>query len=373
MNVGSQDHDSLLDKSKRYTCLKYCFAIIDTIYLLVLLLIFLVSGISKILARDISRFVSPNYLAVPGYLLVVYIAYWLLDFPFNFYRSFVVEHKFSLSNQKLSAWFLDQLKAGIISYIISLILLEVFYYILKHNPNTWWLSISLFWIFFSLILARLVPVIIIPLFFKYKKFSDNTLRQRIISLADKMKIKILDCFEIDFSKKTLKANAAFVGWGQTKRVILADTLKDKYSYDEIEVILAHEFAHYRLRHILKLILVNSIAITLSLFLIFKTSSYFLNIFSLSSISDIAALPVILIYFIIFGIIMQPFENYISRRLEKNADTLALKITGLKEAFISLMEKLSNQNLADRNPHPIIKLFFFDHPPIDERIRMAKSK
>jgi STE24 endopeptidase len=78
------------------------------------------------------------------------------------------------------------------------------------------------------------------------------------------------------------------------------------------------------------------------------------------------------YLVVFGIITQPFQNCISRRLEKNADKMALSVTGLKEAFISMMEKLSAQNLADRNPHPIIKFFFFDHPPVDERINMAKS-
>lgn len=187
-----------------------------------------------------------------------------------------------------------------------------------------------------------------------------------------MQVKILDCFEIDFSKKTLKANAAFLGWGATRRVVLSDTLRDKYSYDEIEVILAHEFVHYKLKHLLKLILVNSFVIILSFYIIFRTSGYSLKLFGMSSLSDIAALPVMLIYFVLFGIIMQPFENFISRRLERNADMMALKITGLNEAFISMMDKLAKQNLADRNPHPLIKFFFFDHPPIDERIALARS-
>jgi STE24 endopeptidase len=185
-----------------------------------------------------------------------------------------------------------------------------------------------------------------------------------------MQIKILDVFEIDFSKKTTKANAAFVGMGRAKRVILADTLKDKYSHDEIEVILAHEFAHYKLKHLLKLIFVNSLATILVFYFIFKTSTYVLKLFGLASLLDIAALPVVFMYFVIFGIITQPFSNYISRNLERNADVLALKTTGLKEAFVSSMERLFTQNLADRNPHPIIKFFFFDHPPIGERIAIA---
>jgi len=258
-----------------------------------------------------------------------------------------------------------------LSYLIIFILLCAFYYILKIFPNYWWLAISIFWVIFSLILAKLTPIIIIPLFFKYKRLSDQMLKERIIKLADKMQIKILDVFEIDFSKKTLKANAAFVGVGQTRRVVLADTLKDKYSHDEIEVILAHEFGHYKLRHLLKLIALNSVAIILTFYLIYISHMFTLSLFGFSALSDIAAFPVIFIYFLLSGIIMQPFENYVSRRLEKNADRLALTSTGLKDAFISMMEKLAAQNLADRTPHPLIKFFFFDHPPVEERIAQAR--
>jgi len=358
------------DKARDYSRQKYTFAIIGIFYLLLLLWLFLALGLSKALAQGIAQLALPGFLNLPAYLLLVYIFYWCLDFPLVFYSSFKLERKFSLSNQKFSDWMLDQLKTGLITYIISLILLLAFYYILKNNPYSWWLIVSFFWIIFSVILSKLTPVVIIPLFFKYKKLNDEELRGRIMRLAEKMRVGILDVFEIDFSKKTLKANAAFVGIGSTRRVILADTLKDKYSRDEIEIILAHEFAHYRLRHLLKLILVNSLAIFISFYVIFNTSSYFLNIFELSSLSNIAALPLIMLYLAIFSLVMGPFENYISRRLEKNADLLALKETQNPQAFISMMDKLGNQNLADRKPHPAIKLFFFDHPPIDERIALA---
>jgi STE24 endopeptidase len=369
--MQEQEKVNILDKAKKYSSIKYTLAIIGYFYILVLLLLFQGLRLSQILANSLCKFISVNYLIIPAYLLIVYVLYYFLVFPLNFYGSFILEHKFCLSNQKIQDWFKDQIKAGIISYIIALIMISVFYYILKHYIHTWWLIVSCFWIFFSLIFAKVTPIVIIPLFFKYKPLTDTALRVRIINLAERMKIKILDVFEIDFSKKTAKANAAFVGVGKTKRVILADTLRGKYSYDEIEVILAHEFAHYKLKHLLKLILLNSMAIIITLLIIFKTSSYTLSLFGISKLSDIAALPIVLIYFVILGIIMQPFENYLSRRLERNADIIALKVTGLKEAFISMMEKLASQNLADRNPHPLIKFFFFDHPPVDERIALTK--
>jgi STE24 endopeptidase len=359
------------DRAKQYSNLKYALEIAGIIYTLVIIILFLRSGLSQWLTLALNK-AALTFLVLPLYLLIVSLGYYLLAFPLNFYQSYALEHRFSLTTQPLADWFKDQLKSGAIAYLISFILVGAFYLILKYNPDTWWLVISIFWIFFSIILAKLLPVVFIPLFFKYKKLSDEALRERIMRLAEKMKVRVLDCFEIDFSKKTLKGNAAFVGIGNTRRVILADTLKDKYNYDEIEVILAHEFAHYQLKHLLKLVLVNSIVTLAVFYLIFRTNAHILNLFGLSSLSDLAGLPVVLMYFIVFGIVTQPLEAFISRSFERSADSVALETTGLKDAFISTMDKLASQNLADRNPHPIIKFFFFDHPPIDERIRMAKS-
>ncbi len=360
------------EKARLYSVTKYSLSLLDTFYVLILLFIFVATGFSKVLAAAISQITASHLFILALYLLFIILGYFLFDLPLNFSRTYLIEHKFCLSRQAFGDWLLDQLKASLIFYIIGLVMLGAFYFILGLCPNNWWLIVSLFWIFFSLILAKLTPTIIIPMFFKYKKLGDEVLRQRILALAKNMKVRILDVFEIDFSKKTLKANAAFVGIGGSRRVILADTLKDKYTHDEIEVILAHEFAHYRLRHILKLIAVNSAATLLILYIIFRTAGYFLGMFGLSGLADIAALPLILIYFVLFGIITQPFENYISRILEKNADRSALEVTGLKDAFISMMDKLAEQNLADRKPHPLIKFFFFDHPPIDERIDLANK-
>ena len=358
--------------AKSYSHQKYTLSIIDAIYSIALIVLFLGSGFSLSLESFLKGSGVQNYLLSAAFLLSVLFLYYLFNLPFNFYSSFVLERKFNLTRQKPGAWWLDQLKSALLAYTISLILILVFYWILS-KFSQWWLAISVFWIIFSIVLAKLTPILIIPLFFKYKKLDDQSLRQRILQLASKMQVKILDVFEIDFSKKTLKANAAFAGMGKTKRVILADTLRDKYTHDEVEVILAHEFAHYQLKHIIKLIVVNSLLTLVLFYLIFKTSGYTLRLFKLNSLIQLASLPLIFLYFMTFGIIMQPLEAFISRIFEREADNLALKFTGAKEAFISVMGKLAEQNLADRSPHPLIKFFFFDHPPIDERIKMARDR
>ena len=358
--------------AKRYATLKYTFSLTGTLYLLLLLFVFQQFGFSFTLSRFLSKTLTHQFFVIPAYVLIVMVGYYLLEFPLNVCQTFVLERTFNLSNQQFKDWLKDQLKTGLIGYLIAIILASAFYFIMKRFLHSWWLVVSLFWIFFSLVLAKLTPLVIIPLFFKYKQLGDEALKKRIIALAKAMKVRILDVFEIDFSKKTLKANAAFVGWGKSRRVLLADTLKDKYTHDEVGVILAHEFAHYQCGHLIKLISINSLVIILSFYLVYATSGSVLIFFGLDSLWDIATLPIVMMYFVVIGFMLQPFENYISRIFERSADLRALEVTGLKDAFVSMMNKLGNQNLADRNPHPLIKLFFFDHPPIDERISFAQS-
>jgi len=359
------------DLSKRYWRIKYVLIILDSVYLIFLLFLFLNSGISYKFSVFALKLVKNKPTAIAIYFLIIYILYAILNFPLNFYRSFVLEHKFSLSRQSFISWLKDNLKSGLIFYVFSLILIEFLYFSFDYSPYHWWILVSFFWIFLSIILAKILPTFIIPLFFKYKKINDENLKRHILELASKMKVKILDIFEIDLSKKTTKANACFLGLGKTKRIILSDTLKDRYTPEEIEVILAHELAHFRFFHLWKFLFLEAIFIVLNFYIIFKTQDYFFKFYGLN-LKDIAGLPVIFIYLILYEIITLPFKNLIKRICERNADIFALKITGLKEAFISLMEKIAQQNLADRFPHPIIKLFFFDHPPIGERINLAKN-
>ena len=358
-------------QAKSYFRQKYALCAIDTLYTLVLLFVFLGSGMAVGLENLIRKVFLAHFI-LPVYLLVIFLLYFACTFPLNFYRSFILEHKFCLSKQTLGDWWLDQLKSGVIAYVIMFLVIAALLQMVSALAGFWWIGISVFWVFFSFILARLAPVVIMPLFFKYTILADQTLKARIIGLAKKMQIGLLDVFQIDLSKKSLKANAALTGMGKTRRVILADTLKDKYNYDEIEVILAHEFAHYKLKHILKLLISNCIFTFLLFFIIFKSSGFALAVFNLNTLNQPAAIPLFFVYFILFSMIIQPLEALFSRRYERSADKLALETTRAPEAFISMMDKLAEQNLADRAPHPLIKFFFFDHPPVNERIQMARS-
>ncbi len=367
----SNDHPSV--KAGKYCAVKYSLSIFHFLFNTAILFIFSFFGASIVMESILAEWVPAPYWLLAVYFLALYAAYYLLNFPFIFYRSFILEHQFSLSRQKLGDWFADQAKGGIVFCALSLVALEVLYFLIRNAPDSWWWQASAAWIFFSVILAQAAPVVIVPLFFKYKPMSAEPLRQKILSLASRMGVPVCDVFEIDMSRKSLKANAAFAGLGSTRRIILADTLKNNFSPEEIEVILAHEFAHYRLRHIVKLLIAHSFGIGISFYVLFLLRGALSSFFKLPSFSSVSVFPVIFLFWLLWGMISAPFENALSRAFERSADAKALEATGLKDAFINTMEKLALQNLADRNPHPLIKLFFFDHPPVDERIIMAQNK
>jgi len=174
------------------------------------------------------------------------------------------------------------------------------------------------------------------------------------------------------SKNTKKANAAFTGIGKSKRIILGDTLLKNFSPEEIETVFAHEMGHYKKRHIMKLMTVSVVMTFAGLYLTSLAYSNSLNTFGFNSVSEIAALPLLFIYLSLFGLITSPISNILSRKFEWEADTFAIETTRDKGAFISAMEKLADQNLADKTPNKIIEFLFHSHPSIDKRIKFAED-
>jgi STE24 endopeptidase len=355
------------EKARKYSRIKYGLIIGDTAFFLAFCFIWMLTGVSIRLSSvlvSLTNAASP-YVTGPLFFLFFSFVYYVVSFPQHFYQSFLLDHQFGLSRDSIKGWFLDQLKSGTVSYVIFVICLYAFYFILGRYPQTWWIVLAFFWVLFTAVISNLAPIAIIPLFYKYEKFPAGTLRTRLIGLAQSMGIRILDVYYIDFSKRTTKANALLTGLGATKRVLISDTMRQAYSDDEIAVIAAHEFAHHRLNHMIKMILANGLAAAAFFFLVYKTHSA-------AALNDPAALPVICLYLTIVGMIGQPAANALSRRFETAADAAAIKATGLAGAFISSMDKLASQNLSDRAPSALIIWLFFDHPTVSQRIAAAKK-
>ena len=245
------------------------------------------------------------------------------------------------------------------------------YAALKQFPNSWWVWIAGFWFLATVFIARITPVLIVPLFFKYSPV-DERLKKSIIGLSKKCKVGVLEVYKIDFSRKTNKLNAAVTGMGKTRRVILADNLVNEFTEDEVLGVLAHEFGHHRLFHMWQLLFFGAAATFLSFYILYLVSLEITILMKAQAVYDISIFPAFMLILFIVSFLTMPLQSAFSRKLEKEADAFALKTTRKREAFISLMEKLAERNLADPAPPKLVKIIFYDHPPIAERIRFAEN-
>lgn len=369
---GRSRMSSADSKAKRYSVIKNRIALLEPLLFLAFLAVIQLSGISRNIKEFSLLFSSQWYVTIALYAVIFSFLHYIITFYLNFYRSYIIEHRFGLSNQGLSDWIKDELKRGLLSLALFILFIEFLYLVLRNSPDLWWLLLALGWVAFSIVLAKIFPVLIIPLFFKYERFTDEEFKKRLMRLAKKCGVKILDVFKLRLSSKTKKANAALTGIGKTRRVILGDTLLDNYTKNEVEVVLAHELAHHKLAHIWKTVLFGGLSITCVFYLVKLSSSFIIDMLHIEGVDDITAFPSIMFAISFFSILATPLQNAFSRRLERAADSTAIEITGLPQAFISCMNKLAEQNLADPAPSKFIEVMLYDHPPISKRVAMAED-
>jgi STE24 endopeptidase len=358
-------------RAKKYSAIKtriFAADLVLTVVLLAVFQAFLSRPVSQMVFNIYSNFYAACFIFACAFLFFMYIA----SFPLHFIGSFFVERRFGLSNQSFGAWLTDEAKSGALSFALSIVCIQVFYLVLRNFPTAWWAIAAMAWIFFTVVLARFLPVLVIPMFFKYFPIEDRPLKERIMALAEKTGVRLMDVCKIDFSRKTRKANAALVGLGKTRRVILADTLTEEFSPEEVEVVVAHEFGHFKCRHIWQLLIFSGIMTIAGFFVLSLIAGKIVVLTGASGLSDLYLFPVLVFLMIAFGIVLLPLQNLFSRVLEREADRFALDVTGEPEGFISVMRKLASMNLADVAPSKLKKIFLYDHPPIAERIRMAEN-
>jgi len=356
------------EDSKKYQKLKKRFFFIGIALDLVVLTALWVSG-GSIWLRDLSFKVCSNIFILNGaYISFFCFGLYIIHLPLNYYLGFVWEHKFNLSNQTFKNWTVDEFKKSFISFVVIFILIQVVYLLLRKFPEGWWIGASMFWLFLTLVLARITPQFLIPLFYKYSVVEDAELRERVMSLFKKCNVTIENVYAIDASSKTKKPNAFVCGLGKSRRVVLGDTLLSDFTVSEIEAVVAHELAHYKNRDIIKIIAVNTVMVFAGFYLI----DVLFKQLGISNIADIAYFPVITLAFMVFGFLATPLSNWFSRWLEANADLFCLEMTKNPSAFATMMQKLGEMSLSDFAPNWFDEILFFDHPPIAKRILMAKE-
>lgn len=359
-------------KAKEYSRIKIWLGIASTLLFFVFVLTVVLTGASVKLEEFARVLVSNDYLVLLLFTMAFGALQAIVSFPLGYYSGFYLEHKFQLSNQTFLHWIWEGVKGMLVGIPIGMPVLLAFYFCLRNFQGLWWLPVGAVLFFVSVVLTRLAPTLIFPLFFKFKPVADGALRDRILALCGKVGMNVEGVFVFNMSKNTKKANAAFAGIGKSKRIILGDTLVANFTDEEIETVFAHELGHYKLRHISKMMIIGTASTFLGLYitaLLYETS---LSWFGFSSIDRIAALPLLTLWLGLYSIVTGPLTNALSRAHERQADQYAIKLTANKQAFTNALRKLAKTNLADIAPHPLVEILFYSHPSIEKRVRLVEE-
>lgn len=310
------------------------------------------------------------------YALVFFTLMFLINLPLNYYGSFILSHRYGLSNQSFLRWMELSLKGFLVNDLSLSLFIFIPFYIIGKSPKTWWLKLSLILIPVIIFMIFVSPMFIDPIFNKYSPMEDENLSQGIEDVLNKVGINDADIYVVDKSKDTKTMNAYMTGILASKRIVFWDTTINNLEQEEVISIAAHEIGHYVEKHIWKNILLNSIGLIIMLFLTYKTSNWVLKLskgsFGVKSLSDMSAIPLLILVLNFYSFLGMPISNYVSRYMERQADTYEIVLTSNRDSAVSAMEKLNKQSLGLPRPSNIYKVWYHSHPTLEERLDFYKN-
>ncbi len=358
---------------RRYARRRYALVVGHLLTGLVFLVAMIAGGSARLAdwAREVA---GPDsfFLTVFLYFVGFSLAYLVVSLPLSFYGGHALEHQFDLSTQTFGRWARRRIKKWVYSFIVAAPLVLVFYAMLRSWERNWWIPAAAVWILVAYILAKFAPKILIPLFFKLEPVDDPALPERLAGLAKRAGLRLDGVCRIDLSRETKKANAAVVGLGSTRRVVLGDTLLASFTRDEIAAVFAHELGHIVRHDLAKALAVGAALSAGSLYVGSLVLARAAGALGIECVSAPETLPILIAVVAAIQFVVLPFEKWASRRRELACDRYALVATGSREPFISAMRKLGAMNLADVRPNKLAEILLFSHPPISKRIRFAAT-
>jgi Zn-dependent protease with chaperone function len=361
-------------KAKQYSRINRRLMVLDLAISGIYMLAWLLFGWSQALKSWLLQFTSNDWLLVFFYILVIGGILFVINLPLSFYQGYTLPHQYDLSNQTIRGWVSDQVKGIAIGGILGMIVLEIIYAILRVFPTLWWLWAGVILLVFNVLLANLAPTLLMPLFNKFIPLGDDhaELANRLMQLAKRSGTYVKGVFKFDMSKRTKQANAGLTGLGNTRRIIIGDTLLNEFSVEEIETVMAHELGHQVNKDIPLGIIFGSIITMLGLYLASLGLNWGVHVFGFTGPADIAAFPLFVIVLGLYSLVTMPVENGFSRWRERRADEYALSLTHNGNAYASALKRLANQNLSDADPEAWVEWLLYSHPALGKRISMAEQ-
>jgi len=358
------------DNAKKYSRIRECMSIISIPYGLAFLFL-MILFLSGHLVSWVDNITSIRYLKVCIYSILFLFSSTIFKLPLVFYSGYILEHKFKLSTENILSWLKFQLKGLLFALSLGVPTILLFYFILDSFPRYWWIITATCSFIISLIMGYILPFIV-GFFYKLNPLNNEELKNKIKHIIQKGGLKLEGVYRIRLGARTKKANATLVGIGKTKRVFLSDTLLESdFTEDEITSVTAHEVGHYVYRHILKFILLQLILNYGFLYIIYISVNNVIELLSFGNVNNIINFPVILLIFTLLNILIEPFNNLISRIFEYQSDYY-VALNAKTESYVSSLNKLAKLNLVDKDPPVIFEALFHSHPSIKHRIERVEK-
>jgi STE24 endopeptidase len=366
------------DKASRYHRLSRRAQVLAVTWSAALLVALVVSPLSAGLretAVHLALMVNPpawltHSLIVVLYAMMLAALHECGALPIAYYRGHVLESRYALSTQSAARWWGTYVKGGAVGLGFLLAGVVFLYALIRRWPDGWWLAASVAWLLAMICLARLGPVLLLPLFYKLEPIQREALRQDLIRLARKAGTTAIGVYRWTLSDSTRKANAALVGLGGTRRILLSDTLLSEYSDEEIAVVLAHELAHHAHGDIWRGMAFEAVVQSVGFSMAHRVLSEVGSRAGLTDVADVAGLPIVLLVCGALSLIARPLAHARSRAQERRADRFAINLTRNQPAFVSAMRRLAQQNLAEERPSRLVQTLFHSHPSTAERLAIA---
>jgi Zn-dependent protease with chaperone function len=339
-------------------------------------LIFLFTGFSQKLSLATR---NGRSLFLNGLLfgLVYFGIVYLINLPFSFYGSFILRHRYGLTDQTVLRWLEISAKGFLVNNGILALFLWVPYYLIYRYPETWWIRAGVIAIPVVIFMVFITPMFIDPFFNKYSSLEEGSLRTGIQGILDKGGINEADIFVVDKSRDTKTMNAYMTGILSSRRIVLWDTTINNLNEDEIISITAHEMGHYVKNHIWKSIGMGIGGTFLILLLIHLSSAWIMKAsngyFGFRNLYNYASLPLLLLLLNIFNWFGQPVVNSISRNFEREADRYEISMTEDRISAVTAMEKLYETSLGLPRPSSFYKFWYHTHPSLEERIHFYMTE
>jgi STE24 endopeptidase len=343
---------------------------IDVIYLGLMAFVF-ASPLDTWLATFPSLSADHSILRLIALFVVVMLLHILVSLPLSFYSNYTVEHQFGLSNQTFGRWLRNYTLSNVLTILLGIVLNVGLFWIIWHTGHYWWLIAAAAFFVVSIVLGQLAPVVIMPLFYKVEPIENPELDARMKRLAEGTGITIEGVYRLGLSADTQKANAMLAGLGRTRRVLMGDTILEKFTHEEIEVIFAHELGHHVHRHIQKMIATGVIVSLAGFYIIDRAITWWADIPTAAN-APTSAIPLVMFTLTVFSLVIAPLQNAISRFYERQCDRYALVRTKNPTSYRTAFLKLARLNKADMEPNPIEVFLLHSHPPIKERLGIADA-